>query len=156
MKQSLNFYAQRHHVMVISILIKVGWAAVCGAVVGLERELNAKNAGLKTYIMISVGSALYTIASSLIPGDQTRIVAQIVSGMGFLGAGAILRTGGHNRQVLGLTTASMMWVMAAIGIIVGLGYGILGLVLSVGMAGTVVATNWVEKRMIKRRRRNRR
>lgn len=102
-------------------LIKLLCALVIGALIGGEREYHDKTAGLRTIIMISVGSALFTIFSIRIGGvnDSARIAAQIVTGVGFLGAGVILHQG---RQVKGLTTASTVWLAAALGIGAGSGY----------------------------------
>lgn len=95
-------------------------AAVLGAALGLERELRQKSAGLRTNILIAVGSALFTLMSiEMAEGrgsDPTRIAAQIVTGIGFLGAGAIMRTGSG---VQGLTTAATVWVNAALGVAAG-------------------------------------
>ncbi|MBI2221671.1 MAG: MgtC/SapB family protein [Acidobacteria bacterium] len=98
-------------------------AASLGALIGLEREWNQKAAGLRTNTLIAVGSALFTLMSiELAPPDRaadpTRIASQIVTGIGFLGGGAILRTGG---SVKGLTTAATIWVNAAIGVAAGAG-----------------------------------
>lgn len=93
-------------------------AAVIGGLLGAERELRRKSAGFRTNILIALGSAIFTIASlTLAPGgDPTRIAAQIVTGIGFLGAGTILR----NRDgVHGLTTAATVWVNAALGVAAG-------------------------------------
>lgn len=104
---------------------------VCGAIVGLEREHKRKPAGLRTLGLICVGSTLFTIASLLVTGgpssDPGRIAAQVVTGIGFLGAGAIIRDRG---SVVGLTTAAAIWVVAAIGVLVGLGYGAAGIAAS--------------------------
>lgn len=102
-------------------LIKLLCALVVGAIIGTEREYHDKTAGLRTIILISVGSALFTIFSIHIGGtnDPARITAQIVSGVGFLGAGVILHQG---RQVKGLTTAATVWLAAALGIGAGSGY----------------------------------
>jgi|CXWL01.1.fsa_nt_gi putative Mg2+ transporter-C (MgtC) family protein len=98
-----------------------------GAVIGLERELSDKAAGLRTNILICIGSCLFAILSRNLAAaagtDITRIAAQIVSGIGFLGAGAIMREGEH---VTGLTTAATIWVVAAIGVTVGFGLYSLG------------------------------
>lgn len=95
-------------------------AAVLGAILGLEREWKNKDAGLRTNILITIGSALFTLMSIELTdgktGDTSRVAAQIVTGIGFLGAGAIMRTNGG---VQGLTTAATIWVNAAIGIAVG-------------------------------------
>lgn len=91
-----------------------------GAVLGIEREWRQKYAGLRTNILIALGSTLFTVMSidlaASAGGDPTRVAAQIVTGIGFLGAGAIMRTGAG---VKGLTTAAMIWVNAAIGVAVG-------------------------------------
>lgn len=102
-------------------LVKLACALVIGALIGAEREYHEKTAGLRTIILISVGSALFTIFSFRIGGtnDPARIAAQIVTGVGFLGAGVILHQG---RQVKGLTTASTVWLAAALGIGAGSGY----------------------------------
>ena len=95
-------------------------SAVLGAMLGVEREWNQKSAGLRTNMLITMGSTLFTLMSIDLSassgGDATRIAAQIVTGIGFLGAGAIMRTGG---SVHGLTTAAMIWVNAAVGVAVG-------------------------------------
>ncbi|MCU0509322.1 MAG: MgtC/SapB family protein [Anaerolineae bacterium] len=101
--------------------IKLVAAFVVGLLLGAEREYHDKSAGMRTLIMITVGSCLFTIFSMRIAGDNDpgRIAAQIVTGIGFLGAGVIIQRRG---QVVGLTTASTIWVAAALGIGVGIGY----------------------------------
>lgn len=118
--------------MEIDILIKLGISTVLGLIIGLERELKRKPVGLKTSLVISVVSCLLTIVSIqsayLFPNsndvkitmDPLRLAAQIVSGIGFLGAGVILRRG--NDSISGLTTAAMIWGAAGIGIAVGAGF----------------------------------
>ena len=98
-------------------------AAAVGAVLGLERECRLKSAGLRTHILIALGSAMFTLMSyemaQGMPGaDPGRIAAQIVTGVGFLGAGAIMRT---DSGIHGLTTAATVWVNAALGVAVGAG-----------------------------------
>src|SRR5262245_8762329 len=116
------------------VLNRLLCAALLGALIGLERELRHKSAGLRTNILIAVGSALFTLASiELSPGnaDPTRIAAQIVTGVGFLGAGAIMRTGA---SVQGLTTAATVWVNAAVGVAAGGGrYNLAFIALAVTM-----------------------
>ena len=108
-------------------LLSLSVALVLGAFIGLERELSDKAAGLRTNILICVGSCLFSIISRQLASaagtDITRIAAQITSGIGFLGAGAIMREGEH---VTGLTTAATIWVVAAIGVAVGFGMYSLG------------------------------
>jgi putative Mg2+ transporter-C (MgtC) family protein len=112
-------------------LLRISIAAGLGGAVGLERELREREAGLRTHLVVCVGSALFTLVSAygfhaflvdggnLVRTDPTRIAAQIVSGIGFLGAGAIIRQG---LSVRGLTTAATLWLVAAIGMACGAGY----------------------------------
>jgi putative Mg2+ transporter-C (MgtC) family protein len=103
------------------IACKLLLAVVLGGLVGWEREVNERPAGLRTHVLVSLGAALVTVISLSFNGpgmDPSRIAAQIVSGMGFLGAGAILRQGSIVR---GLTTAASLWVVAAIGMAAGIG-----------------------------------
>lgn len=101
-------------------LIKIGMAVLIGGLIGAEREFRDKAAGFRTIILITVGSALFTIFSaSMDPGfTRTRIAANIVTGIGFLGAGAIVREHG---RVGGLTTAATIWLSAALGMGIGAG-----------------------------------
>ncbi|MBN2400418.1 MAG: MgtC/SapB family protein [Candidatus Aminicenantes bacterium] len=110
--------------MSLDILLKIILAAALGGVIGMERELSHKEAGLRTNILIAIGSTLITILSFKIadmsPGaDPARLTAQIISGIGFLGAGAIIQA---RFAVHGLTTAATIWTVAAIGIAVGSGF----------------------------------
>jgi putative Mg2+ transporter-C (MgtC) family protein len=126
--------------VIISTIPSLGWddnllrltlAAALGGAIGFERELRDREAGLRTHLLVCLGSALFTIVSAygfrefltggdqVIRADPTRIAAQIVTGIGFLGAGAIIRQG---LTVRGLTTAATLWVAAAIGIAAGAGY----------------------------------
>lgn len=107
-------------------LLRLLLAAALGGAVGFERQLHERDAGLRTHLLVSVGSALFTIISAYgftefaqVRWDPTRIAAQIVTGIGFLGAGAIIRDG---LSVRGLTTAATLWVVAAIGMGAGAGY----------------------------------
>jgi putative Mg2+ transporter-C (MgtC) family protein len=106
-------------------LIKILVAVLIGGVIGFERELHSKAAGLRTITLITVGAAMFTILSIKFTDPATaRVASNIVTGVGFLGAGAILFAEG---KVKGLTTASSIWVAAALGMAVGLGQYILGL-----------------------------
>src|SRR5438034_11016837 len=105
----------------VDLILRLLLAAVLGAAIGLEREAHQKPAGLRTNILIGVGSARLTILSIELArrgGTPDRIAAQIVTGIGFLGGGAILRSGS---SVHGMTTAATIWVNAAIGMAVGVG-----------------------------------
>jgi putative Mg2+ transporter-C (MgtC) family protein len=115
----------------LELMFRIGLAAGLGAAIGLERELREREAGLRTHLLVSLGAALFTLVSAYgwtdwrfstpegIVFDPTRIAAQIVTGVGFLGAGAIIRYG---ITIRGLTTAATLWTVAAIGMAVGAGY----------------------------------
>jgi putative Mg2+ transporter-C (MgtC) family protein len=112
-------------------LLRLVVAAGLGAAIGIEREVREREAGIRTHLLVSLGSCLFTIVSAygfheflvsgtnIVRADPTRIAAQIVTGIGFLGAGAIIREG---ISVRGLTTAASLWVVAAIGMAAGAGY----------------------------------
>ena len=111
--------------------LRLGLAALLGGAIGVERELRDREAGIRTHLLVSLGSALFTIISAfgfhellssggaVVRADPTRIAAQIVTGIGFLGAGAIIREG---VSVRGLKTAATLWVVAAIGMACGAGW----------------------------------
>lgn len=103
------------------LLLRLLVAAGLGAAIGLEREYRRKPAGLRTNILIALGSALFTLISielAAVSGTPDRVAAQVVTGIGFLGGGAILRSG---TSVHGMTTAATVWVNAAIGMAAGAG-----------------------------------
>jgi putative Mg2+ transporter-C (MgtC) family protein len=108
--------------MDLTIALKLVLAAILGGIIGIEREMRDKPAGLRTNILICVGSTLFMSISAkvaqMLGGDPTRIAAQIISGIGFLGAGAVLHSHGF---VLGLTTAATIWVVAGVGMALGSG-----------------------------------
>lgn len=110
-------------------LLKIFITLVAGGLIGLEREFRDKNAGFRTLIFIALGSAVFTMLSSRLATDTdpNRIAANIVTGIGFLGAGAILREG---LRVTGLTTAATIWLTSALGMAIGAGqYGLAGILL---------------------------
>jgi len=136
--------------------VRILFAILCGGLVGIERELKAKPAGMKTNILICLGSALYTTVSVILAaqfsenghyGDPARVAAQIVPGIGFLGGGAIIQTRG---TILGLTTAATIWVVAALGILIGIGHGGLAVLGTLSVLGILVFTNWFEDRVLGR------
>ena len=113
-----------------TIVVRVLVAAILGGLVGWEREHRGRAAGLKTHILVSIGSALFVLAPLLagIDGAEvTRVMQGIVSGIGFLGAGAILKSGKHER-IHGLTTAAGVWMTAAIGMAAGMGQEMVALI----------------------------
>lgn len=124
MKEFLEFLTQFNPVTVV---IRVVLAAIAGALVGTEREKHGRPAGIRTHMMVSLGAALTSMiglfaTSELgLSSDPLRIGAQVISGVGFLGAGTILLRGGGSR-ITGLTSAAGLWTAAAIGLAVGMGF----------------------------------
>jgi len=136
------------------IILRLGIAAVLGAVVGYERERHNQPAGLRTHMILVVGSALaMTLSINLamqfrpdVPnGDPARLAAQVLSGIGFLGAGAILRLG---TNVRGLTTATSLWSMAVVGLSVGAGYYLVALAATALLILALSVLDVVEKHLI--------
>ena len=113
----------------LEMVLRILMAAALGAIIGYQRERAGKSAGLRTVVLVCVGAALFTMASIYGFGavaDPSRVAAGIVIGIGFLGAGAIMRReGGH---IEGLTTAATIWIMAAVGLAIGAGLYIVSLV----------------------------
>ena len=141
------------------VLLKLFIAVLCGGAFGMERERLGKPAGLRTNILICVGSTLYTLMSLYISGnmqagstiipdlraDVTRIASQIVVGIGFIGAGTIMREKG---SVVGLTSAAMVWLMGAIGIFIGAGYVYMAITATIFAVGALLLLGKVERRIL--------
>lgn len=111
-------------------ILLVATALVCGMIIGHERKSRKKPVGRRTLTLICTGSTIFTFCSILLatgPGDATRIASNIVTGIGFLGAGTIMRDRG---TVTGMTTAATIWIVAGIGMLIGAGYAVAGLALS--------------------------
>jgi putative Mg2+ transporter-C (MgtC) family protein len=111
------------------IIARLLTAAVLGGILGMEREKKGRAAGLKTHILVSIGSALFVMApllSGIEPGDVTRVMQGIVSGIGFLGAGAIIKLE-RDERIEGLTTAAGIWMVSAVGMAAGMGMEIMAL-----------------------------
>lgn len=127
----------------IEIVIKLVVAAVLGGLVGFEREVHRKPAGMRTHSLVCIGSALFTIMSvSVIGAEPSRIAAGIVTGIGFLGAGMIFMS---QDKVRGLTTAAELWVLAAIGLAIGLGFYFASLVTTLIVIFILIPLKYVEK-----------
>ncbi len=135
MKDFLNYFLTTD----LDILIRILVSIILGSLIGFEREITNKSAGLRTQIMVCLGSCIFTILSiygfstavTLYPlGDPARVAAQIITGIGFIGAGTVLRQG---LTVTGLTTASTLWIVAAIGMACGCGK------ISIAVISTVLA-----------------
>ena len=111
----------------------VGTAFLCGALIGLERQFRGKVAGMRTSILITLGTSFFvSLGGAMVPDpvDPTRVLGQVVTGIGFLGAGVILARGD---RIIGVTTAAVIWVLAALGSLIGFGY------LRAAMVGTLLA-----------------
>jgi putative Mg2+ transporter-C (MgtC) family protein len=144
----------------LPVLGRLVLALVLGGALGLERELSAKPAGLRTLMLICVGAELLTEASlraaglvlhDFVRADPGRIAAQIVSGIGFLGAGTILV---YRGSVVGLTTAATMWVAAAIGITIGLGSYVVAVGGTILVVLTLAVVGVIEDRLVEQRATN--
>src|SRR5450631_602076 len=126
-------------------------AMVAGGLIGLERSYHGRAAGLRTYALVSLGSALLVVATEHIlpsangaPGDPTRVIQGIVTGIGFLGAGVILKQG---FVVRGLTTAASVWVASAIGVVIGAGFVLPGLLATTMTLIALSVLRQIEDRM---------
>jgi len=127
------------------LLARIILAFILGGVVGFERERVDKPAGLRTHILVSLGSTQFTILSFYaFPGsDPARIAAYVVAGIGFIGAGAILQT---PERVVGVTTAASLWVTASIGMAVGIGF-YLAAILVTAITYVTLRLAWFEKKI---------
>ncbi len=137
------------------IILRLVLASIIGGLIGLEREAQNRPAGLRTHVLVTVGSALVMLISMYgfkglgyegAGGEPARLAAQVVSGIGFLGAGTILRQG---NSVYGLTTAASLWVCGCIGLAIGNGYYIGGLVTAVIALFSLVSLRFFENRIFK-------
>jgi putative Mg2+ transporter-C (MgtC) family protein len=141
-------------------LWRLALAAALGGAIGLERELDEKAAGLRTHMLVSVGAALFTLVSAygfhdfladggaVVRADPSRIAAQIVTGIGFLGAGVIFRQG---FTVRGLTTAASLWLVAAIGMAAGAGFWEAALIATIGGLISLRPLEWLKEAVIPQR-----
>jgi len=134
----------------VEIFIKLGLIILLSGIIGLDRELRHKPAGAKTHILVGIGSTIFMLVSVYIylkykgttPVDPGRIAAQVVTGIGFLGAGTIIQSGG---SVLGLTTAASLWSVAGIGLAVGCGMYELAIIATIAILIVFILTNKISK-----------
>lgn len=136
----------------MSYIIRLITALAIGAAIGLEREFQGKPAGIRTNMLMCIGSCLIMIISLEVArtagrvADPGRIAAQVVTGVGFLGAGAIIRSRFH---VSGLTTAATIWVLSALGLAIGAGYILLAVAGAVCITFTLTLIKYVEKAIVR-------
>lgn len=138
----------------LDLFLSLALAVLCGGAIGLEREYSQHPAGLRTNILICVGAALIMELSIRVGGpsptaDPGRIAAQVVSGIGFLGAGSIIQSRG---AVRGLTTAATIWVVAAIGLAIGAGEHLAAVGSTALVLAVLVVLGWAERRYLRERR----
>jgi putative Mg2+ transporter-C (MgtC) family protein len=127
----------------LEILIKIVVSTVLGLLIGFERAVHNKPAGMRTHSLVCLGSTLFTILSvSVIGAEPSRIAAGIVTGIGFLGAGIIFQA---KDKMRGITTAAELWVLAAIGISVGIGYYFAALITTLVVIFILVPMKYLEK-----------
>ena len=142
----------------VTVVIRVLLAAVAGALVGLEREFHGRAAGMRTHMMVALGAALaamigmFTVTELGIDSDPMRVGAQVISGVGFLGAGTILLRGGGSR-ITGLTTAAGLWTAASIGLAVGIGFYVGAFMTVIAAMLTFTLITSVEQFMNRKRQR---
>ncbi|MCK4335250.1 MAG: MgtC/SapB family protein [Candidatus Aenigmarchaeota archaeon] len=125
------------------MVIKLIVSAVLGGLVGFEREIHRKPAGLRTHSLVCIGATLFTIMSvNIVGADPSRIAAGIVMGIGFLGAGMIFKS---EDRVRGLTTAAELWVLAAIGLAIGLGFYFAALITTLIIIFILIPLKYMER-----------
>lgn len=138
----------------LELIFRILASAIIGGIIGLEREINNRSAGLRTHILVTMGASLIMLVSTQgFPGmegsfDPSRIAAQVVSGVGFLGAGTILISG---QEIKGLTTAASLWVCAGLGLAIGAGYYLGGLVTVIIVYITLSILSKLEKKLVRKR-----
>ena len=139
----------------LDLVLRLLTATGLGAAVGVEREMKGQSAGLRTHLSVALGAALFSLAGVMAAPkgvDPTRIAAQVVTGIGFLGGGAILKQG---PTVRGLTTAASLWVTAAIGTAAGLGLPLTATVSTAILLGALAGlrrpSRWIKRTLVQRR-----
>jgi len=130
-------------------------SALLGVLIGLEREYKRKSAGLRTFTLVCLGSCVFGILAQELfggqRGDPTRVVQAIATGIGFLGGGMIFRT---KKMIVGLTTASVLWISAAIGLAVGLKFYLVAILSTILTILVLVGFSYVEKRFLESKQEN--
>lgn len=129
----------------LTLVARVGLAALLGALVGWEREVHDSPAGLRTYMMVTMGAALFALVSLHAgPNAPTQLATAVPTGVGFLGAGMILR---GDKGISGLTTAASVWGMAAVGLAIGYGMEVIAVVSTVLVLGVFLLRHWTKPLM---------
>ena len=135
-----------------SFWTRVGAAVLCGAAIGVERQLRGKAAGIRTSILVCLGTEMFIALGDSFPithSDPARVLGQVITGIGFLGAGVILAKEG---RVLGVTSAAVIWMLAALGAMVGLGHIAAGFVLTLVTLAVLIGVELIESAWARLRR----
>lgn len=128
------------------------FALVAGALLGLDREVRKRRVGIRTYMMVSLGAAIFTIVSvemsfdlgdANLAADPTRVIQGLIGGLGFLGAGAIIQ---GEKRVGGMVTAASLWLAGALGLAAGMGYGLFAVICACLAAGVLAVSRFMEDR----------
>lgn len=128
----------------VEFWVRVGTAFFCGSIIGLERQIRGKPAGIRTSVLICLGTCIFVVLGTAFAGpdaDPTRVLGQIVTGIGFLGGGVILTREGI---VLGVTSAAVIWMLAAIGAAIGFGWTEAALALAAVTVGILIGIELLE------------
>ena len=128
----------------VEFWLRLGTAILCGGIVGLERQLRGKAAGIRTSILICLGTQLFVALGASFAGDRvdpTRVLGQVVTGIGFVGGGVILAREG---AIIGVTSAAVIWVLAALGSLIGLGHLLAAIVLTLVTVGLLTGVELLE------------
>ncbi|MCE8005815.1 MgtC/SapB family protein [Aestuariivita sp.] len=132
--------------------MRLVFALVAGAILGIDREVRHRRIGIRTYMMVSLGAAIFTIVSvemaqdmtaAGLSADPTRVIQGLIGGLGFLGAGAIIQ---GDKRVGGMVTAASLWVAGAIGLAAGMGYGLFSIICAALAAGLLAVSRVMEHR----------
>lgn len=130
------------------LLPKIIVASICGLIIGWEREIKGKTAGVRTHVLVCVGACIFTATGFILAPqfhvDPTRVIGQIVTGIGFLGAGVIFK---HDDKVVGVTSAAFIWFIASIGVLIGLGYIVSTIIITLGLLGVSLLLQRLENKI---------
>ena len=133
--------------LILYLFPKLIVATLCGIIIGWEREMKNKVAGIRTHVLVCVGSCLFTTTSFILVNhnvDPTRVIGQIITGIGFLGGGVIFK---HEDKVVGVTSAAFIWFIASVGVLVGIGYLFSSLIITIGLLGVSIILNTLENKL---------
>jgi len=133
--------------LILYLFPKLIVATLCGIIIGWEREMKNKVAGIRTHVLVCVGSCLFTTTSFILVNhnvDPTRVIGQIITGIGFLGGGVIFK---HEDKVVGVTSAAFIWFIASVGVLVGIGYLFSSLIITIGLLGVSIILKTLENKL---------